>query len=527
MRKLLLAAGTLFFVLTALAFAGGQTEKSTNSNSSNAQATSRSTPDIEVWYTNNGYTTPITKGSPRYEFLKNELGVGVTQPYISWNGGADYLNALNTRFASGNIPNVFQPWNGNEAQLAKEGAIVNLRDLLPKYAPKMWNLVPQSVWKVVEAADPNGKGGIYWIPRVSNYWKEGALIRQDWLDKLGLNMPKTTAELVKVLTAFKNDDPNGNGIKDEIPTSGRQGATWMNPLFEPFGVAMVEGNPQWDIYDGKLTYAGVTRNARDALSFIAQLYKQGLLDQEFALNSKSQWEGKINASKVGLYFHWAQTTSLRHLIPIYQASGVKADFNLMPPVAAPDYQGKEFITATHIDLPEFVVSAKQDRAHLLASLKFLNESADTSKWDALYWGIQSMDYKTLDGQKQFLPENFSTQQNPYSPAKFWGTLDFTIQLLKESETADTKWAVEQDIRDVKAIQNYTHFIAGDGMPADVYRDYPDIKNDTLWKEYATKIILGQYPISKFDEFVQKWNESGGAEVTKRARAWYANVEAQN
>ena len=39
----------------------------------------------------------------------------------------------------------------------------------------------------------------------------------------------------------------------------------------------------------------------------------------------------------------------------------------------------------------------------------------------------------------------------------------------------------------------------------------------------TKIITGELSINAFDEFVKKWNESGGAEVTRRVREWYANV----
>lgn len=39
-------------------------------------------------------------------------------------------------------------------------------------------------------------------------------------------------------------------------------------------------------------------------------------------------------------------------------------------------------------------------------------------------------------------------------------------------------------------------------------------------EYASKIITGDWPIEKFDEFVEKWYSSGGQEVTDAARAWY-------
>ena len=53
--------------------------------------------------------------------------------------------------------------------------------------------------------------------------------------------------------------------------------------------------------------------------------------------------------------------------------------------------------------------------------------------------------------------------------------------------------------------------------------YPDVQNHTLDTEYASKIILGEWPIDGFEEFVKKWNESGGAEVTRKAREAYAKI----
>lgn len=39
-------------------------------------------------------------------------------------------------------------------------------------------------------------------------------IRQDWLDKLGLEGPKTMQDLLKISEAFTTKDPDGNGKND-------------------------------------------------------------------------------------------------------------------------------------------------------------------------------------------------------------------------------------------------------------------------------------------------------------------------
>jgi putative aldouronate transport system substrate-binding protein len=394
---------------------------------------------------------------------------------------------------------------------------------LPRYAPRLWNLIPQSTWNVVKANDPTGKNRIYWIPQNLSYEREGGQIRQDWLDKLGLQMPKTQAEYLAVLRAFRDRDPNGNGIADELPTGGRQGARWMDHLFNMYGIAMYEGYPDWDIYNGELTYSAVTQNAKDALIFMNQLYTEKLIDPETFLNDKSGWEGKIHSGKAGNYFHWTLTT-YEFLSNIHAGSGVQADITVMPVIRVPGYEGKGFVTHKSMGNSAWVISSRQDEAHLMTCLKLLNELADQSKWTDLYFGVEGMHHEVVNGKRARLPNNPSTQQMAFlTPSNEWGTLEYAVSDLEKAISEDNRWMYEQSIRNIRELQQYVRNIAGDGMPETVYDDYPEIKRCTLWQEYATKIIIGTFPISKFDEFVDRWNREGGAEVTRRAREWYARV----
>lgn len=477
--------------------------------------------DLEVWYTNVGFK-PITKGSKTYEFYKNLLGVGVIHPYVEWNGGTTYREQLNLKIAAGEMPDLFMPFQGNETNLAKNDAIADLTELLPKYAPNLWNLIPKDVWDIVKANDPTGQGKIYYIPSVVDYEREAGLIRKDWLDKLGLQMPKTQDDYVKVLEAFRDKDPNGNGKKDEIPTGGRQQLTWMNHLFAMYGVAMSGGKQDWDVYDGKLTYSAVTPNMKAALEFATKLYKEGLIDKEALLNDKAKWEAKIDTGLVGNYYHWEETVFER-LEPIYKNTGVKADFSVLPLPQVQGYQG--FYSIKKVQNPVWVVKSTKDQKKLMAVMKLLNNMYDKKNWNALYLGVEGMHSTTKDGKSVRLPQDKGTQENlPLVPYEDVATADFSAQLLKNTASDDRKWAVDQGIRNIQEAQKYAKAIAGDGMPESVYDGYPDISNRTLFVEYASKIILGQYPISKFDEFVDKWNKSGGDEVTKRARDWFVKVK---
>jgi putative aldouronate transport system substrate-binding protein len=53
-------------------------------------------------------------------------------------------------------------------------------------------------------------------------------INIDFLEAVGKPMPNTTDELLDVLRAFRDDDPNGNGEKDEIPMIAAMRDGWGN-----------------------------------------------------------------------------------------------------------------------------------------------------------------------------------------------------------------------------------------------------------------------------------------------------------
>ncbi|RTE08381.1 ABC transporter substrate-binding protein [Paenibacillus whitsoniae] len=521
-KKLGLLSMVGVLAITAAGCSWNASPSGSPSSSVQNQATGGDDVDIEFWGTNIGYK-PIAKGSKTYDFIKQKLGVGVISPYVEWGGGTNYLNQLNLKIAAGEMPDIFGPYAGNEDTLAKNGAIADLTDLLPKYAPNLWSSIPQEVWDIVKANDPTGKGRIYSIPTVVDYGRYAGMIRQDWLDKLGLQMPKTQEEYVKVLEAFRDKDPNGNGQKDEVPTGGRQEARWMDHLFAMYGVAMFEGYPDWDLYDGKLTYSAVTPNMKAALEFAAKLYKDGLLDKESLLNDKAKWEGKVTSNKGGNYFQWVEQLNLI-LDPTFKNTGVKAQFAILPPPEVPGYKG--FYTSKRRIAPQFVLKNNKDEKKLMASLKLLNNMYDKKNWKDLYLGVEGMHYTMKDGKAVKLPDDKSTQENIglFNTASNLATLDFTMDLIKSTASADTMWEADQTVQNMKEAQKYVKNIAGDGMPTSVYDSFPDINNRTLYIEYASKIITGQYPISKFDEFVEKWNKSGGEEVTKRARDWYAKLK---
>lgn len=106
-------------------------------------------------------------------------------------------------------------------------------------------------------------------------------IYQPWLDALDLEMPTTTEEYYEVLKAFKENDPNGNGIADEIPLTGSTKGWNNNPMdfimnsFVCYGG--VNGQNRAYVEDGTVQLAYMQEGYKEGLKYLNRLYAEGLL----------------------------------------------------------------------------------------------------------------------------------------------------------------------------------------------------------------------------------------------------------
>ncbi|MBD2845516.1 extracellular solute-binding protein [Paenibacillus sp. IB182496] len=519
------AMGAVLATAVLSGCSGGNAGEQSDGNRTNAgnggdpggQGKAEETRYIEVWR-NLDSTFAIEKDGPYSKMVQADTGVGLYMPFVAWNSGSAYVQKLNTRIASGELPDLFMPWQGNEAALMKQGALADLTELLPEYAPHVWDRIPQEVWDVVRSADPSGEGRIYYVPLVQTYTYYGAYIRQDWLDNVGMELPRTKDEYVEVLRAFRDQDANGNGDpSDEIPVTGREQGRWMDHLFGMYGVAMWEGLPMWDLYDGELTYSAITPNMKAALEFAQMLYRERLLDPNTFLNKGSEWTAKIYNDKVGSWYHINQGMNVR----IENIAKVNPDVNLVA-LGLPEVDGYDgFITNTQINRPMWVIADKDEQTTIDA-LSLLEWSADPAHAEQVQLGVEGMHYEVQDGKRILLPSDPDRQETRMLASFITGMdeVQLQAQFQRDSSTPEQLRVFEMRDAIVAEMQPYGKTVAGDGIPSSIYDGYSDLKNHTMYQEYMSKIIIGEWPIDKFDEFVDKWTKSGGEEVTARARAWY-------
>jgi putative aldouronate transport system substrate-binding protein len=206
---------------------------------------------------------------------------------------------LNAMFASGDLPDIIIGWRtmtlDRQLALAEQGLIVPINDYIDEYGvetQRVFEEMPRAR-DAVSLAD----GTIYSVPDVNECYHcthaQKMWVYKPWLDELGLEVPETTDEFEQMLIAFKTQDPNGNGIQDEIPLSGV--VSWhgsladflMNPFVyyqtvsEPSGLAFYLDN-------GVIKAPFVEDGYRQGLTYLHRLYSEGLIDPQAFVNTEDQ-----------------------------------------------------------------------------------------------------------------------------------------------------------------------------------------------------------------------------------------------
>lgn len=153
-------------------------------------------------------------------FTRMEARTGLNFAFQQYNEQAKWQAAKDAMFAEGGqLPDVLFKAALTTDELIRytdSGKLIDLLPLLEENAPNLWALLEENPDWLKAITLPNGKVGA--LPAIQTLSSQNAMwINQSWLDALGMKEPTDMESLRKVLTAFRDRDPNGNGKKDEIP----------------------------------------------------------------------------------------------------------------------------------------------------------------------------------------------------------------------------------------------------------------------------------------------------------------------
>jgi putative aldouronate transport system substrate-binding protein len=312
-----------------------------------------------------------------------------TNVHIDWNNipADSYQEKKNLLLASGDLPDAFYNAGFTDFDIVKygkDGTIVPLEDYIEKDMPNLKKIFEKrpELKKMVTAPD----GHIYTLPRAEEMGLVSmpnlSVINKTWLDKLGLQMPTTLEEYHAVLKAFKEKDPNGNGKADEIPLS-----FWFEgwcgteaDLMALFGLPDVPWQDDHKLVrDGKLIYAPIQPEYKEALAYFNGWVKEGLIDPEVTTQDPPKLfaKGKTKDETLGSMYWW-------EIEEVVGTDRVK-DYAIMPPLKGKD--GKTIISrSNHYEYSRDTFVMTKANKNQDVTMKWMDQMYEPKMSAQINWG---------------------------------------------------------------------------------------------------------------------------------------------
>jgi putative aldouronate transport system substrate-binding protein len=477
------------------------------------------------------------------KYLKEKTNISLDFTFLSLEDGK---NKMILSFASGDYPDAaFLDWNTALTQAdimqygAKEKIIIPLNDLIDKYGvetKKVFALRPADK-AMITAPD----GNIYGLPRFTECGHCMAYpklwFNKAWLDKLGLKEPQTTDELEKVLLAFKNQDPNGNGKADEIPLTGSNDWScsveyWlMNSFIDtPAAASSTNPRPFLSMIDNKVTFIADRPEYKQGLEYMKKLYDQGLLSPaDFTQNSEGlaqQVRKDEKLATVGAY-----TADHVGMGVDFNNKEILKQYDALAPVAGPNgvrfqpYQDP----AAQLNGFNFVIfdkAANKEAAFRLADYMLSEEYVPISAY-----GIEGINWEKPQNAKNLLGEELkyvpitlpadATQEQKDKQANnsFWfgfmGDLSerragWILEPTEENRLNNYETFIEAATQKVSQYYPKVSLPRSLFMDKDTSEEFAELKTNITSHvvKNTSMFITGARPMSEWDTYVSELKKFG-------------------
>lgn len=358
--------------------AGCSSTTTTSSTSEAPAGDNGSKAPIEINILTTTYNSAPSNDLESLKQLNAKFNVKINVTYVPAN---NYPDKLNVMLAAGDLPDVTLVWDINTqtfANATNQGAFWDLTPYIKNY-PNLAAYPPQ-IYKNVAF-----KGKTMGIPRVRPIdGHQSLLIRQDWLDKLGLKAPTTMDEFYNVMEAFTKNDPDGNGKNDTYGFVGHG-----TPTISSYFISMFGNGLQHYVDDsGQLQPSFFNPKMKDALAFWNKVNKNGVMVPDLPLLQVSQIRDFMTQDKAGMgftntYDGHLYTDDLKKVNP----KAVIVPY-LFP--AAPD--GKVYMEAAPGSFGIFMINKKVNEDKLKKILEIYDYTATREAYNLVAYGIKGTDY---------------------------------------------------------------------------------------------------------------------------------------
>lgn len=227
------------------------------------------------------YNGEPLKGEVGQEILKQIEEYTNTELDISWVSSNIYSQKLSTVLTySKELPEIITV-DGKSAEVlyaARNGKFWELSEYLDDY--KNLALTNSEILDNIKIG-----GCIYGVPRCRSLGRIGVGYRKDWADALGLDEPKSVADLEEMILDFTYEDPDGNGVDDTYGLILSKDPTALDSVMTWFDVPNQWGEDE----NGELKPSFLFDSYVEAMDWIRTLYEKGCINEDFIMRDASTW----------------------------------------------------------------------------------------------------------------------------------------------------------------------------------------------------------------------------------------------
>lgn len=452
-----------------------------------------------------------------WEYIKEAIGGTLNVTAIP---SSDFKTKFSIIMASrDHFPDVigFQGKPGTFSDYCEQGAFLALDDyeeLLPDYN-SFWNSLPEEEqWMKNTRKGSDGKvyyAPVYGMERATNI--HAWLYRKDILEKHGLEVPQTIDELYDVCKKLKEIYP------ESYPFSMRSGLSNLDLIGSSWKPNFHVG-AYYDFENEKWSYGVLEPVMREMVKFLNKMVTEDLLMQDFLSINTSSWQELV-------------TTDRGFIMPDYQTRidffnslvrGVNPEFTIaaMVPPKAENGTGIAMINKQNFDPMGFGVMNTGNAESIANAMRYVNWFYSDEGAEIISWGKEGETFEIVDGKKRYI----LSEENDVAK-QLYGFQTIGTYLRVDPEAADAAVSEEQAAT--------TDFILEHTYPelnpllymsisAEDSEKIADMKTSlgTFVNENLQKFILGQRPMSEWDNFQKELSAMPTAEILAVYEKAYEN-----
>ncbi|MGG6312439.1 extracellular solute-binding protein [Paenibacillus macerans] len=469
---------------------------------------------MTYWAELNGNAASI---KPRFSevpfFQEWQRRTGVKLEFIQppANQGKEAISIL---LASGELPDLIEyewiHYPGGPEKAISDGYILRLNEIIDRFAPNLKKYLSEhpDIDRQVRTAN----GSYYAFPfiqgdqRLRTY--QGPIIRKDWLDELGLEVPGTIDEWHDVLKAFKER----KGAEAPLTFLGVP-----NPLFGIEGGGFIGAfGIKKDFYQeqGRVKFGVIEPEYKEFLALFREWYKEGLIDPNLAAVDSETQDTNMILGRSGASI-WNAGAGIGTWLPVLQARDAAAE---LAPAPYPVFNKGE-----HPKFGQFApavgasggVAISANNRHVEEAARMLDYGYGPEGHMLFNFGIEGVSYEMKGGYPAYTdlilnnPDRWAPSQAlaMYTRASYFGPFVQDVRYMEQYYTlTEQQEAIRLWSDTDAALHNLPTLPKTEAESTEFSVIMQDVNR--IVDEMSLKIIFGIEPLEAFDGYVEQIQAMG-------------------